>query len=124
MASVICLRTGFEMTACLARSWSPLVSTTHSRSNGDFPALGDWLRIGRIVEPRLVSARSRFNFRSRLDFFVSAFKSRFPSNGDRGSKRLVRRRLALDPNGWGDAEAKKSGFLVSTDPLVVALGAN
>jgi hypothetical protein len=35
-SSLRCLRDGFDVTACLARSSSPLRSTTHYRATGDF----------------------------------------------------------------------------------------
>jgi hypothetical protein len=40
-SSLRCLRDGFDMTACLARSSSPLRSTTQSRVCGDFLAAAE-----------------------------------------------------------------------------------
>ena len=71
----------------LVRSSSPAGSTTHSRSNGDFPEPRDSPRIGGVAWRDFVSAPASLNLQGRFGLFVSALKIPFPGNRDFGSKR-------------------------------------
>jgi hypothetical protein len=51
-SSLRCLRDGFDMTGCLARSSSPLGSNTHSGASEDFLAATERPRIGGLRRPR------------------------------------------------------------------------
>lgn len=83
-------RDRFDKTACLARSSSPLRTTTYSDATRDFPASVKLRRVGGVVRAHHVSAIAPSEVRERFGGFVSAFRISFPGSRDFGSKRRVR----------------------------------
>jgi hypothetical protein len=75
-------RDRFDRTACLARSSSPLRSTTQSRLLRDFPKPRKLRRIGRVARQRLVSEIGHPKFGGDFCTFVSGREIPFPGNRD------------------------------------------
>jgi hypothetical protein len=65
-------------------------ATTHSRSNGETPAISP--ELAELPGKILSLHRPSLNLQGRFGLFVSALKIPFPRNGDFGSKRPVRMR--------------------------------